>query len=312
MFKKKIMATKRFTILCVLCAIVVCLALITAILVPILVVVFTPEISHNKHNIKLPPHAVRSNNDPDLFLIEENGGMVEGVLRIRRNITENRTLGRDISDSCCGYIVPSAKLKEGMPYDLDIWAFDMDTSFVDATWMESMYAVNRAIGKKLFGPRRHSDFLGLSINGRNQIGAGHVDFGESNILAATLIWVRCSNPSVPVRSCPLRDREIFEWKQFYNIELFPWGNARKLGAAVYDLMSVFIHEILHCTNADDLKTRGCEDSTMWFSTAKGETKKRTIDAATVKCMRNLYDTLTGLPQPPPFSGIECMQGWLWW
>ncbi len=292
-----------------LCVGIFVLAVIAAIIVPIVLIFSAPSQSHSKHFVGLPSHSVRSDSDPDLFFIEEEGGMVEGILRIRREVTGNGT-GGHISDSCCGYIVPMAKLKEGMHYDLDVLAFGLGSSFVDSTWMEALKLVNNAIGKNLFGERRHAEFLGLSLNGRNQIGAGHADFGGGDVLAATLIWVRCSIRTIPIASCPLETREIFEWKQFYNVDIHPFGDARVNGVSVFDLMAIFVHETLHCTNADDLRKIGCEDSTMWFSTARGETKKRSIDTATVKCMRNLYFPSTGSPRPP-VSGGECERV-LWW
>jgi hypothetical protein len=312
---------KRRDAVILVCGFVFLVSVVAAILVPLLVLLISQPSTYpsgivTRKHLFLPQDSVRSARDPNLYFIEKPGGMIEGVLRVRTLNPNNASSGDgggSISDSCCGHIVPSARLVEGMDYDIDVWAFSpLSPSFVDETWRKAMEIVDSAVGRRLFGFRRHAEFLGLELNGRNQVGAGHIDFGSDGILAVTLDWFVCSTPGTPMASCPPENRQLVEWKQFYNTVIFSWGDA--LLQFVYDLLSVFVHEIFHVCNADDLSVPGCEDSTMWFSTSKGETKKRTVDSATVNCMRDLYSEGGGGWDggDRPRRGTGCPGGGSWW
>ncbi len=249
-------------------------------------------VPRRNHVYSLPTGVERSSLNEDLFTFDEDGGKVKAFFYVRRDAHAERALNASISSSCCDYIVPEAKLIPGMGYDIDVEdAGVLGASFVRQAFSRSQRTLEAVVGTGYLGRRREAQFLGLTRNGKNQKGFGELSVDIPGALAVTAIWVRCSNAAFSVNSCP-GDLQIFEWKVVFEIRAFEWGDAATT-FDVHDLESVSTHEDCHVYNLNDLRLAGCEESTMWFSSSKGEILKRSLDSSTVRCLRELYGAEEG-------------------
>lgn len=209
---------------------------------------------------------------------------VRGVFRVYSGAAEPEEASRrGRASTCCTSLGGRLESLEG--YEIEA---ANDGSFTSAT-MEGIFLEAartwEAIVGNVFGAQSSvSVSAGLVFNGRNQIGLGALDIDVANALAVTGLWMVCPGGG-SVSGCDTT-LEIVEWDQTYAIEERDWSAVGASGS--YDLPSVAVHEFGHNVGLGDLTDAECSPSTMFGSSGTGETFRRSLDAETVQCVRDLY------------------------
>lgn len=194
-------------------------------------------------------------------------------------------------DQCCKWILDGSKINVKEGFDLDANNDgSLNTKWVENTFTSALSSWTAVLGYNPLGRHSLRESSGIVLNGRNQIALGRLEVDSPGALAITALWVRCPGGGTLTNCRTVLD--IFEWDMTYNIVDYPWGDGSQ--DHVFDLLSIATHEFGHVLGLDDLYApQSCSQSTMWGSSRRGETIKRSIDADTRTCIKTLYSSSGG-------------------
>jgi len=117
-------------------------------------------------------------------------------------------------------------------------------------------------------------------DGANEIGLATID-GRPGTVALTVLW--------GVFDGPAAERELTEFKMFFDQAHYRFGNATEQGAAVIDFEATATHEFGHAHGLDDIYESRCTGVTMFATSALGETNKRTLEGSDIAGVVDQYD-----------------------
>jgi hypothetical protein len=110
------------------------------------------------------------------------------------------------------------------------------------------------------------------LDQKNSIAFG--SYPNSNVIAVTSVWYTRVG------------KQIVEFDQLYNTQ-FTWGDATS-NPAVMDLQNIATHELGHSVGLDDIYSTSCSDVTMYGYSTNGETSKRSLEAADITGLKQIY------------------------
>ena len=224
-------------------------------------------------SFSMPANATKlAPNVYSLKKIDMDGNEVECVAVIHDTIP-----GVSQHQSSCGApILPGVRWRVVESYILSTANADgLSTPYIESVTTTAFNIWNNAIPNYSFGPRDQVNTYDgvdmVSPDNKNEIGFG--TFSDPGVIAVTFLW-RVGN-------------QWIEADILFNDQHFTFGDATQ-NNNVMDFYAILVHELGHWYGLTDITDIACNDVTMYFQAAFGETKKRTLETADIQAVQMLY------------------------
>jgi hypothetical protein len=123
------------------------------------------------------------------------------------------------------------------------------------------------------------DALNLAApDGRSEVGLGTLA-NRPGTIALTVLW--------GVFEGPLAERELVEFDMIFDESSYVFGNSSAV-LGVVDYESTATHEFGHAHGLDDIYEPQCDSVTMFGTSARDETHKRTLEQPDTAAVLQLY------------------------
>ena len=127
---------------------------------------------------------------------------------------------------------------------------------------------------------RSGDDMNLGVpDGRSEVGLGTIR-DRPGTIALTVLW--------GIFEGPVEQRELIEFDMIFDESNYVFGNASAV-MGVIDYESTATHEFGHAHGLDDIYEDACSDVTMFGTSARDETHKRTLEMADTDAVLELYN-----------------------
>ncbi len=194
------------------------------------------------------------------------------------------------ASSCNGPILADTYLRQTRDFGVDPSNFrGLSSGFINSRIDRAVDEWDCETSADVFGSRSASivvdGFDSGSPDGKNEIMFGNAN--DPAIIAVTIVWIDTGA------------NNIIEWDMLFNEASHTFGDA-VVNGAIMDFESIAVHELGHSLGLKDITAGSCNQVTMYAFSSVGEFHKRSIEAADVAGLVDLY----GSPSSGDCSNTE--------
>ncbi len=186
--------------------------------------------------------------------------------------------------SCYGFIARGAEWQT-LPVSFNVaWSNQdgLSRRFVKSAFSAAAAEWDNWTTATLFSDPNVVDSLTVNTDatdGHNNI--VFADLSASHAIAITYVWGRFGGP--------VEQRRIVEFDMILDDTEYKWGDAGGTGgSSLMDVQNIATHELGHALGLNDIYQSTCSAVTMYGYSDYGETAKRSLEAADITGLRELY------------------------